>query len=56
MKHILKCGKCGNYTMKDICCGEPSVLRVPPKYSIEDNYADYRRKAKREEFIQRGLL
>ncbi len=33
--------------MKEICdCGERSVSHKPPKYSPEDKYASYRRKAK----------
>ncbi len=49
MKHILKCGKCSNYTMKEQCsCGGNAVTVKPAKYSPEDKYADYRRKAKKE--------
>lgn len=47
MKHILKCLKCGNYTIKDLCsCGGNAVTVVPARYGPEDRYAEYRRKAK----------
>jgi len=47
MKHILKCPKCGKYTLKDTCC-EKTIRAVPAKYSPEDKYASYRRMVKRE--------
>ncbi|MBW2985993.1 RNA-protein complex protein Nop10 [Candidatus Woesearchaeota archaeon] len=47
MKHILQCTKCNNYTMKEKCdCGGKAVTIVPAKYSPQDKYAEYRRKAK----------
>jgi len=46
--HLLKCGHCHNYTMKEQCCGSATVQLRPPKYSPEDKYGDYRRKAKEE--------
>lgn len=47
MKHILKCIKCGDYTLKENCaCGGKAVTIVPAKYSPQDKYAEYRRKAK----------
>ena len=47
MKHILKCTKCNTYTMKEKCdCGSKAVTIVPAKYSPQDKYAEYRRKAK----------
>ncbi|NQV09383.1 ribosome biogenesis protein [Candidatus Woesearchaeota archaeon] len=49
MRHILKCTKCGAFTMKDKCdCGAKAVNPKPAKYNPEDPYADYRRKAKKE--------
>ena len=58
MEHILKCSKCGEYTMKEVCpkCGAKALNPKPPKYSPEDKYADYRRKAKKEELTKKGLL
>jgi H/ACA ribonucleoprotein complex subunit 3 len=48
MKHILKCDSCKKYLLSNICgCGGKCVNPKPPKYSVEDKYADYRRKAKR---------
>ena len=47
MKHILKCIECNKYTIKEVCHGK-TIRPVPARYSPEDKYADYRRKAKRE--------
>ncbi len=46
MKHLLKCVKCGSYTLKQEHCGQKTASPRPPKYSPEDRYASYRRKAK----------
>ena len=57
MKSILNCEKCGNYTMKDICaCGGKTATRKPAKFSIEDKYGSYRRKAKLENFKVKNYL
>ena len=57
MKHILKCSKCGQYNLKEVCgCGGEAFLAKPPKYSPEDKYGHYRRKVKKEEMIKEGLL
>jgi len=57
MKHILRCVSCGGYTLKERCgCGGDAVNPKPPKYSPEDAYADYRRKAKRQSLVDAGLL
>ena len=57
MLHILKCQKCGRYTLSEKCeCGGIAVSPKPPKYSPEDPYAAYRRKAKEEERLERGLV
>jgi H/ACA ribonucleoprotein complex subunit 3 len=49
MKHILKCEN-SHYTMKDICpkCSKKALSSRPPKYSVEDKYAEYRRRAKEQ--------
>ncbi len=48
MKKILKCIKCGKYTMKEICsCGEKTISPKPAKYSPEDKFGEYRRLAKK---------
>jgi len=48
-RHILKCLKCGQYTMKSDCpkCAERTVTPRPPKYSPEDKFGEYRRRAKK---------
>jgi len=47
IKHILKCENCGAYTMKEKCkCKGKATTVVPAKYSPQDRYAEYRRKAK----------
>jgi H/ACA ribonucleoprotein complex subunit 3 len=57
MPHILKCRQCGNYTLREKCkCGGTAVSPKPPKYSVEDKYAPYRREVKRPELEKQGLL
>ena len=57
MKTILKCGKCGKYTLTAICaCKGKAVTPKPAKFSIEDKYGKYRRKAKLNEFKSKGLI
>lgn len=47
MVSILKCENCNSYGMSEKCsCGGKRVFCKPPKYSPEDKYASYRRKAK----------
>ena len=57
-RHILKCPKCGKYTMKDKCsdCHVNTVQVKPAKFSPEDPYGDYRREEKKKELEQKGLL
>lgn len=46
-RHILKCTVCSNYTMNEKCkCSATAINPKPAKFSIEDKYAKYRRKAK----------
>lgn len=45
MKKMRKCPKCGEYTLESKHCVE-TVSAYPPKYSPEDKYGEYRRKAK----------
>ena len=57
MKAILKCVKCGKYTLNAVClCGGNALTPKPAKFSPEDKYADYRRKAKMQSFKEEGLL
>ncbi len=55
MKHILKCPKCGKYTMKEKCCVK-TVNPKPAKYSVDDKYGSYRRTARRNDLEKRGVL
>ncbi len=58
MKHIMFCSDCMKYTMNEKCpfCNKKTVLPKPPKYSPNDKYESYRRKAKEEELREKGLL
>jgi H/ACA ribonucleoprotein complex subunit 3 len=44
--------------MQEKCpkCGSEAVNPKPPKYSPEDHYGDYRRKAKKDSLLKKGLL
>ena len=43
--------------MKDACvCGGKALSPKPAKFSVEDKYGSYRRKAKIEFFKEEGLL
>lgn len=46
--YINKCNNCKTYTLKSICpnCSQPTTNPKPAKYSLEDKYGEYRRKAK----------
>ncbi len=56
MKHILKCSKCGKYTLKKICCGVKTISPKPAKFSPEDKYGSYRRRVKKDKLVEEGLL
>ena len=46
----MKCPKCKSYGLIEDCeCGSKRVEPKPMKYSPEDKYASYRRKAKLEQ-------
>jgi H/ACA ribonucleoprotein complex subunit 3 len=47
---IKRCGKCGAYTLKDVCleCNGKTFMPVPPRFSLEDPYGKYRRMLRRE--------
>lgn len=57
MKHILKCPECGQYTIKEKCpeCNAKTINPKPAKYSPQDKYAEYRRKAKSAMLEQKGF-
>ncbi|VVB66480.1 Ribosome biogenesis protein Nop10 [Candidatus Gugararchaeum adminiculabundum] len=46
MKHLRKCSVCFKYTLNQTHCSAATVTAHPPKYSIEDKYSEYRRRAK----------
>ncbi|HOE52474.1 MAG TPA: RNA-protein complex protein Nop10 [Methanomassiliicoccales archaeon] len=51
MKTTLRlCEGCAEYTLKDTCprCGAKTSLPIPPRYSPEDRYGEYRRRARQE--------
>ena len=57
MKSALrKCKGCGTYSTKDVCpeCGEQTVCAVPPRYSPDDRYGEYRRTAIAQEYGENG--
>lgn len=45
---IKKCPKCGIYTLKDNCriCGSATASPHPLRFSPEDRWGEWRRKAK----------
>jgi H/ACA ribonucleoprotein complex subunit 3 len=54
---LRKCTDCGQYTMKEKCGqGHDTIAPKPAKFSPEDTYGDYRRKAKEAALKERGLL
>jgi len=56
-EHIHKCNSCKIYTLKKECpqCNSLTLTPKPPKFSLEDKYANYRRKVKKEELIKKKL-
>jgi len=47
---LLKCPKCGKYTMKNVCgeCGVKAASPHPARYSPLDKYGKYRRQMKKQ--------
>lgn len=57
MRHIMKCSECGRYSMKETCsCGNKASAAKPLKFSLEDRFSGYRRKAKLKGYGERGLI
>jgi len=57
MIHVCKRHVPWIYTLNTTCeCGKPAVLARPPKYVVNDPYAEYRRKQKEQDRISEGLL
>ncbi|MFW9805802.1 MAG: RNA-protein complex protein Nop10 [Candidatus Thorarchaeota archaeon] len=51
MTHLYKCSNCGEYTLEQKKCPKCNGVVLspkPPKYSPQDKYGVYRRKAKRK--------
>lgn len=46
---ILVCTSCHEFTLRELCprCGAATLNPLPPKYSPEDPYGEYRRRLKR---------
>ncbi len=58
MRHIFRCDKCKEYTLKETCpkCNIKTLSPKPVKFSPEDKYGKYRRKIKKEELVKEGVL
>ena len=58
MREIRRCPKCKIYTFKEICprCKSKTNRVIPPKFSPEDPWGDYRRKMKRKLLEEKGWL
>jgi len=57
MRHILFCKVCKKFSMKEVCeCGMKTISPKPPKYSPDDKYASYKRKAKEADREKAGLV
>jgi len=46
MKRMRKCTVCGIYTLDETHCKAETRNPHPPRFSIDDKYASYRRAAK----------
>ena len=46
MKRLRFCGNCGEYTMMEEHCGAPPESAYPPRFSPQDKWAEYRKKAR----------
>ncbi|MEM3432084.1 MAG: nucleolar RNA-binding Nop10p family protein [Candidatus Bilamarchaeaceae archaeon] len=46
MKKMMRCQKCGSYTLLEEHCGYKTVSAHPPLFNPHDKYGEYRRKAK----------
>ena len=58
MKKIKMCPEDKTYTLKERCpkCGLETIATQPPKFSVDDKYAGYRRQAKEKDRTEAGLL
>ena len=56
MPHLFKCPKCKEYTLSQKQCPKcegPVMDPKPAKYSPQDKYGVYRRKAKRQASLEK---
>ncbi len=56
-EHIRYCSPCKKYTLQETCprCTAPTNLPRPPKFSLDEKYADLKREAKKEEYKEHHL-
>ncbi|MBI0583344.1 MAG: RNA-protein complex protein Nop10 [Methanomassiliicoccus sp.] len=47
---LRKCPRCVEYTLSDQCprCGSRTDTPIPPRFSPEDRYGEYRRRLRKE--------
>jgi H/ACA ribonucleoprotein complex subunit 3 len=53
---LRKCPTCQEYTLGETCpkCGAKTNVPIPPRYSPEDKYGEYRRRMKKEQGERNG--
>ncbi|MBO7351543.1 MAG: RNA-protein complex protein Nop10 [Candidatus Methanomethylophilaceae archaeon] len=53
---LRRCRDCGAYSTKEICpdCGARTETALPPRYSPDDRYGEYRRTAIEQEYGENG--
>ena len=56
MEEIKLCKECSGFTLQEMHCNKKTITPAPAKFSVEDKYEDYKRKAKEPELQKRGLL
>ena len=56
-QHIHHCNSCKIYTLEQKCpqCEIKTIQPKPPKFSLTDKYAGYRRKVKIKELKEKNL-
>ena len=53
---LRRCPVCQEYMLDPVCkrCGAQTSVPVPPRYSPEDRYGEYRRRLKKERGERNG--
>ncbi|MCG7843970.1 MAG: RNA-protein complex protein Nop10 [Methanomassiliicoccales archaeon] len=48
---LRRCDKCHEYTLKNACprCGSKTLTPIPPRFSPDDRYGEYRRRARQQQ-------